>query len=143
MSIRTRSEARCKASVSARMDIVSRAHRLAETIALANWMRGLKKWRTMFHQKPTQLSNTNKAITRTSRNQPYWRAAETLGMAFLPLDFLLQPMLRPLNHSQRMNPPRRKRKNAEEALAFDASYKPFKRQENNERRNVGSHLWHS
>ena len=31
-----------------------------------------------------------------------------------------------MSHSQRMNPPRRKRENAEEALAFDASYKPFK-----------------
>ena len=45
-------------------------------------------------------------------------------MVFLPLDFLLQLMLRPLSHSQRMNQPRRKRRNAEEALAFDASYKP-------------------
>ena len=58
-----------------------------------------------------------------SRSHPYRRAARTLGMVFLPLDFLLQPMLRPLSHSQRMNQSRRKRRNAEEALAFDASYK--------------------
>jgi hypothetical protein len=64
-------------------------------------------------------------------------------MVFLPLDFLLQPMLRPLSHSQRMNQPRRKRRNAEEALAFDASYKPFKQHKKDERRNVRSHLRHS
>ena len=58
-------------------------------------------------------------------------------------DFLLQPMLRPLSHSQRMNHPRRKRRNAEEALAFDASYKPFKQQKKYERRTIGSHLRHS
>ena len=51
------------------------------------------------------------------------RAVRILGAVFLPLDFLLQPMLRPLSHSQRMNQSRRKRRNAEEALAFDASYK--------------------
>ncbi len=56
-------------------------------------------------------------------------AAKTLGTAFLPLDFLLLPTLRPLSLSQRTNHPRRKRRNAEEALAFDASYKPFKQQE--------------
>jgi len=48
-----------------------------------------------------------------------------------------------MSHSQRMNPPRRKRENAEEALAFDASYKPFKQQKKDERRTIGSHLRHS
>ena len=66
----------------------------------------------------------SRAVARMSRSHPYRRAARTLGMVFLPLDFLLQPMLRPLSHSQRMNQSRRKRRNAEEALAFDASYKP-------------------
>ena len=61
-------------------------------------------------------------------------------MVFLPLDFLLQPMLRPLSHSQRMNQSRRKRRNAEEALAFDASYKPFKQQKKDERRTIGCAL---
>ena len=37
------------------------------------------------------------------------------GMVFLPLDFLLLPTLRPLSHSRKMNQPRRKRRNAEEA----------------------------
>ena len=32
---------------------------------------------------------------------------------------------------------------AEEALAFDASYKPFKQQKKDERRTIGSHLRHS
>ena len=41
---------------------------------------------------------------------------------------MLLPTLRPLSLSQRTNHPRRKRRNAEEALAFDASYKPFKQQ---------------
>jgi hypothetical protein len=36
LSIRTRSEPRFKASVSARMDIASRVRRLAEAIALAS-----------------------------------------------------------------------------------------------------------
>lgn len=36
LSIKTRSEPRCKASVSTRMDIASRVRRLAETIALAS-----------------------------------------------------------------------------------------------------------
>ena len=66
----------------------------------------------------------SRAVARMSRSHPYRRAARTLGTVFLPLDFLLQPMLRPLSNSQRMNQPRRKRRNAEEALAFDASYKP-------------------
>ena len=66
----------------------------------------------------------SRAVARMSRSHPYRRAARILGTVFLPLDFLLQPMLRPLSHSQRMNQPRRKRRNAEEALAFDASYKP-------------------
>ena len=48
-----------------------------------------------------------------------------------------------LSNSQRMNHPRRKRRNAEEALAFDESYKPFKQQKKNERRTIGSHLRHS
>ena len=82
----------------------------------------------------------SKVITRTTRNHPYRRAARTLGTVFLPLDFLLQPMLRPLSHSQRMNQSRRKRRNAEEALAFDASYKPFKQQKKDERRTIGCAL---
>ena len=40
----------------------------------------------------------------------------------------LLPTLRPSSLSQRTNQSRRKRRNAEEALAFDASYKPFKQQ---------------
>ena len=78
----------------------------------------------MYQQNPTLLCNTSKAITRKTRSHPYRRAVKTLGTVFLPLDFLLLPTLRPLSHSQRMNQPRRKRRNAEEALAFDASYKP-------------------
>jgi len=42
-----------------------------------------------------------------------------------------------------MNQSRRKRRNAEEALAFDASYKPFKQQKKYERRTIGSHLRHN
>ena len=82
----------------------------------------------------------SRAVARMSRSHPYRRAARTLGMVFLPLDFLLQPMLRPLSHSQRMNQSRRKRRNAEEALAFDASYKPFKQQKKDERRTIGCAL---
>ena len=87
-------------------------------------MQGLREWRTMYHQNPTLLCNTSKAITRATMSHPCRIAAKTLGTAFLPLDFLLLPTLRPLSHSQRKNQPRRKRRNAEEALAFDASYKP-------------------
>jgi hypothetical protein len=98
---------------------------------------------SFYQQVPTLLSNMSRAVARMSRSQPYRRAARTLGTVFLPLDFLLQPMLRPLRHSQRMNQSRRKRRNAEEALAFDASYKPFKQQKKYERRTIGSHLRHS
>ena len=87
-------------------------------------MRDLSERRTMYLQEPTLLNNMSKVVARTSICHPYRRAAKTLGTAFLPLGFLLLPMLRPLSHSQRMNQPRRKRRNAEEALAFDASYKP-------------------
>ena len=87
-------------------------------------MRDLREWRNTFHQETTLLCNTSKAITRATMSHPCRIAAKTFGTAFLPLDFLLQLMLRPLSHSQRMNQPRRKRRNAEEALAFDASYKP-------------------
>ena len=52
----------------------------------------------------------------------------------------LMPKL--MSHSQRMNPPRRKRGNAERASAFDASYK-LKIRIEHERRTIGSHLWHS
>lgn len=93
-------------------------------------MRDLRERRTFYQQVPTLLSNMSRAVARMSRSHPYRRAARTLGTVFLPLDFLLQPMLRPLSHSQRMNQSRRKRRNAEEALAFDASYKPFKQQKN-------------
>ena len=91
----------------------------------------------------TPLCNTSKAITRATMSHPCRIAAKTLGTAFLPLDFLLLPTLRPLSLSQRMNHPRRERRNAEEALAFDASYKPFKQQKKYERRTIGSHLWYS
>ena len=94
-------------------------------------------------QNPALLCNTNKAITRANMSHPCRIAAKTLGTAFLPLDFLLLPTLRPLSLSQRTNHPRRKRRNAEEALAFDASYKPFKQQKKYERRTIGSHLRHS
>jgi len=47
-----------------------------------------------------------------------------------------------MSHSQRMNPPRRKRENAERASAFDANYK-LKIRIEHERRTIGSHLWHS
>ena len=87
-------------------------------------MRDLRERRTFYQQEPALLSNMSRAVARMSRCHPYRRAARTLGTVFLPLDFLLQLMLRPLSHSQRMNQPRRKRRNAEEALAFDASYKP-------------------
>ena len=87
-------------------------------------MRDLSERRTMYLQEPTLLNNMSKVIARTSICHPCRIAAKTFGTAFLPLDFLLQLMLRPLSHSQRMNQPRRKRRNAEEALAFDASYKP-------------------
>ena len=143
LSIRTRREPRYKASDSVRTDIASRVRRLAEAIALASWMQGLREWRTMYHQNPALLCNTNKAITRANMSHPCRIAAKTLGTAFLPLDFLLLPTLRPLSLSQRTNHPRRKRRNAEEALAFDASYKPFKQQKKYERRTIGSHLRHS
>ena len=78
----------------------------------------------MYQQEPFLLNNMSKVVSRTSCCHSCRRAAKTHGMVFLPLDFLLQPMLRPLSNSQRMNHPRRKRRNAEEALAFDASYKP-------------------
>ena len=52
----------------------------------------------------------------------------------------LMPKL--MSHSQRKNPPRRKRENAERASAFDASYK-LKIRIEHERRTIGSHLWHS
>ena len=52
----------------------------------------------------------------------------------------LMPKL--MSHSQRMNPPRRKRGNAERASAFDASYK-LKIRIEHERRTIGSHLRHS
>ena len=57
---------------------------------------------------------------------------------FCAMDYL--PKL--MSHSQRMNPPRRKRGNAERASAFDGSYK-LKIRIEHERRNVGSHLRHS
>ena len=97
----------------------------------------------LYQQEPALLSNMSKVITRTTRSHPYRRAARTLGTVFLPLGFLLLPMLRPLSHSQGMNQSRRKRRNAEEALAFDANYKPFKQHKKDERRNVRSHLRHS
>ena len=78
----------------------------------------------MYHQNPTLLCNTSKAITRATMSHPCRIAAKTLGTAFLPLEFLLLPTLRPLSLSQRTNHPRRKKRNAEKALAFDASYKP-------------------
>ena len=87
-------------------------------------MRDLRERRIFYQQEPALLSNMSRAVARMSRCHPYRRAARTLGTVFLPLDFLVQPMLRPLSHSQRMNQSRRKRRNAEEALAFDASYKP-------------------
>lgn len=74
------------------------------------------------------------AISESSQDP--WDGISSIGL-------LLQPMLRPLRHSQRMNQSRRKRRNAEEALAFDASYKPFKQQKKYERRTIGSHLRHS
>ena len=52
----------------------------------------------------------------------------------------LMPKL--MSHSQRMNPPKRKRENAERASAFDASYK-LKNRIEHERRTIGSHLRHS
>ena len=114
-----------------------------ENTALASWMRDLRERRTFYQQEPALLSNMSRAVARMSRCHPYRRAARTLGMVFLPLDFLLQPMLIPLSHSLRMNQSRRKRRNAEEALAFDASYKPFKQHKKDERRTIGSHLRHS
>ena len=36
-----------------------------------------------------------------------------------------------------------KKEQPEEALAFDASYKPFKQQKKDERRTIGSHLRHN
>ena len=59
----------------------------------------------IYQQDPTLLCNTSKAITRTTRSHPYRRTVKTLGTVFLPLDFLLLPMLRPLSYSQRMNHP--------------------------------------
>lgn len=131
-------------------DIYLDVHTLGMVLGISNklgfhasWMQGLREWRTMYHQNPALLCNTNKAITRANMSHPCRIAAKTLGTAFLPLDFLLLPTLRPLSLSQRTNHPRRKRRNAEEALAFDASYKPFKQQKKYERRTIGSHLRHS
>ena len=87
-------------------------------------MQDLRERRTMYHQNPALLCNTSKAITRATMSHLCRIAAKILGTAFLPLDFLLLPTLRPSSLSQRTNHPRRKRRNAEEALAFDASYKP-------------------
>lgn len=116
---------------------------ISENTALASWMQSLKERKTMYQQEPILLSNMSRAVARMSRCHSCRIAAKTLGMVFLPLDFLLLPTLRPLSLSLRMNQPRRKRRNAEEALAFDASYKPFKQQKKNERRTIGSHLRHS
>lgn len=71
----------------------------------------------------------------TESSQDPWDGISSIGL-------LLQPMLRPLSNSQRMNHPRRKRRNAERASAFDASYK-LKIRIEHERRTIGSHLWHS
>ena len=62
--------------------------------------------------------------------------------AFLPSACSLRLMPKLMSHSQRMNPPRRKRGNAERASAFDASYK-LKIRIEHERRTIGSHLRHS
>ena len=91
-------------------------------------MQGLREWRTMYHQNPALLCNTSKAITRATMNHPCRIAARTLGTVFLPSACSLRLMPKLMSHSQRMNPPRRKRGNAERASAFDASYKPFKQQ---------------
>ncbi|WP_270265964.1 relaxase/mobilization nuclease domain-containing protein, partial [Segatella copri] len=59
----------------------------------------MRERRTFYQQEPALLSNMSRAVARMSRCHPYRRAARTLGTVFLPLDFLLQPMLRPLSHS--------------------------------------------
>ena len=61
-----------------------------------------------YQQEPNLLSNMSRVVTRMSRCHSCRRAVRILGAVFLPLDFLLQPMLRPLSNSQRMNHPRRK-----------------------------------
>ena len=65
-----------------------------------------------------------------------------LGVVSLPLACSLHLMPKLTSHSQRMNPLRRKRGNAERASAFDASYK-LKIRIEHERRTIGSHLQHS
>ena len=113
-----------------------------ENTALASWMRDLRERRTFYQQEPALLSNMSKAITRTTRSHPYRRAVKTLGTVFLPSACSLRPMPKLMSHSQRMNPPRRKRGNAERVSVFDVSYK-LKIRIEHERRNVGSHLRHS
>ena len=100
------------------------------------------KRRTFYQQEPALLSNMSRAVARMSRCHPYRRAARTLGTVFLPSACSLRLMPKLMSHSQRMNPPRRKRGNAERASAFDASNK-LKIRIEHERRTIGSHLRHS
>ena len=62
------------------------------------------------------------------------------GISSIACSLRLMPKL--MSHSQRKNPPRRKRENAERASAFDASYK-LKIRIEHERRTIGSHLRNS
>ena len=57
--IRTKSEPRFKASVSARMDIASRVRRLAENTALSGWMQDLAQSIIVYRQEPNLCREDN------------------------------------------------------------------------------------
>ena len=137
---RIRSKPKFKASVSARMDIVSRVRRLAENTALASWMQGLVLRRIVYRQEPNQCRENKQAATKKYNLYQRQNKPKTIGVASLPSACSLRPMPKLMSLSQKMNPP--KRKNAEEASAFDVSYKVKIRIEH-ERRTIGSHLRHS
>ena len=101
----------------------------AETVAIAK--------SRIYAGRTTKLSPSR---TDSTNGRTYPRPLEWY---FLPSACSLRLMPKLMSHSQRMNPPRRKRENVEKASAFDASYKPFKQQKKYERRTIGSHLWHS
>ena len=144
LSIRTRSEPRFKASVSARMDIASRVRRLAETIALANWMQDLRtENRVSAKSQSMQGGQYEQGCHQEEQTHPCRRTAKTLwdGISSIGLFAPVQcPNLWAIPRGWIIQ--EEKEETQKRALAFDASYKPFKQQKN-ERRTIGSHLRHS
>lgn len=64
LSIRTRSEPRCKASDSARMDVASRVRRLAENTALLSWMQDLAQSIIVYRQELNLCREDNQVVTK-------------------------------------------------------------------------------